>query len=1034
MRLEGQLQRLIGEGAAALFRDGRRLAEDGLGLEARATLVWHCAREIESAIRDALELVAPTGEIAEGASQHAAEIASIIKELDLPESDAAIAWWKTRPLAGLAHRANLGAPRPFAPADWQTFLKVLDLILRAFEERYARMIATLDGLLAMTSVKAGKKTKQLLCHVPPTGQTNALRHFFERADVTWLRVLPNCIFDDPPGREFAIDQPGYFQWPTWPASRYLATVARQEPDRVYVKVMQVLAKPPENPRIHMDFIAASAHFSPDKMAAWAMEEASWLRTQTQLFWSVAPEFANSTALLASMGLTDEAFALGEAVLALGSTPTQRGREPYLRGDDDEYGEALEVIAPALTVADARRASAFLVALVNQADEQAHPETRDRWSTLWRSSIADDGTNDSNDALDKLADALRDALESATTDESAVVVLHESLWAHAAGSSLFRRFAIHVATVGREFAPDLARATALDPATYTTDTRVEAHRLIEAIGAGLDADSTDLALAAIRSSTLAEPRQDELVGVLEGLRAGNVPEPIAGQPMFRTYPWVPPPSPVSAERMAHWSVPRTVRVLTKWQSDPVQHRDGDMLEAAFSEAVKANPSLWSGAGVKVLGLPPNFLLRYLWALRESTNDGATLKGNALVRLFVAGLITDRSWLGDEYRDVRHAAASILRYALGGERLSLSSSAARKTLWTVIGALQAEPSPATTHSSGGDVDELASAAIDDTSSIATTVVVAYALWLGRNRPGPRRLPEEGRRLLEGRLVASETSTVVRFAIGEQLVALRWLDPDWTDEVLPRIFPADEADALMRDAAWRGYLWRNNVPLDLFRALLPEYRQALAALDPAGEATNTHERLAEHVLLLARIGTIGPESDDGLLPLLLSRASSDLSRKASHNLGWGLYDARDRTDDKEEVARLRVLWDWLSAEVEGERADPASLQAFGWWFASAKFDEDWSLTELERLANGDVEIDTLHVVFVRLRILVTTSPARIGEVTQAIVGHEVRPNELRGDDLGAIVRVLIDDASGPDANAAGRAIIGMMVSRGYATFPGA
>ena len=58
----------------------------------------------------------------------------------------------------------------------------------------------------------------------------------------------------------------------------------------------------------------------------------------------------------------------------------------------------------------------------------------------------------------------------------------------------------------------------------------------------------------------------------------------------------------------------------------------------------------------------------------------------------------------------------------------------------------------------------------------------------------------------------------------------------------------------------------------------------------------------------------------------------------------------------------------------------------------------------------------------------------MTQAIVGHEVRPNELRGDDLAAIVRVLVDDASGPDANAAGRAIIGMMVSRGYATFPGA
>jgi hypothetical protein len=129
MRIEGQLQRLIGEGASALFRDACRLADDGLGLEAQGTLVWHCAREIESAIRDALQLVAPTAAVAEGASQHAAEIASIIEELDLPESDSAIAWWQKRLLHGLAHRANLGPPRPFTPADWQTFLTVLDLIL-----------------------------------------------------------------------------------------------------------------------------------------------------------------------------------------------------------------------------------------------------------------------------------------------------------------------------------------------------------------------------------------------------------------------------------------------------------------------------------------------------------------------------------------------------------------------------------------------------------------------------------------------------------------------------------------------------------------------------------------------------------------------------------------------------------------------------------------------------------------------------------------------------------------------------------------
>ncbi len=485
-------------------------------------------------------------------------------------------------------------------------------------------------------------------------------------------------------------------------------------------------------------------------------------------------------------------------------------------------------------------------------------------------------------------------------------------------------------------------------------------------------------------------------------------------------------------MARWSVPKTVRYLGEWRSDPAQHRDGDTLEFAFLEMVKANARRWSSAGERALGLPSTFLSRYLWALREAARDGTTLNGNALVRLFETGLVTGRSWLHDEQRDVRQAVVWLLRDCLDGDRLAMSSRASRLALWSVISVLLTDPSPPTT-TSGGDVDELASAALNHTRSIATTVVISYSLWLNRQPPESRHLPSEARDLIDGRLDPSETSPVVRFAVGEQLDVLRWLDAAWVDTAMPRIFPAGDGDVLLRDAAWRGYLWRGRVPLDLFLVLLPEYRNALEAIDPTGEMTKAHERLAEHILLLARIGTIGPESDDGLLPLLFGRASADLAREAVHGLGWWLYDTREHATDPEEVARLRLLWEWLSAEVAAGRADPASLEPFGWWFASGKFDRAWSLDELERLASGDLEIDFLHIVFERLNALVAGDPARVGKVTEVIVLHEVRTDDLRGDGLPAIVRVLMQDASGPDANASGRAIIGMMVSRGFADFPG-
>lgn len=1033
MRIEGQLQRLVGEAAAVFFRDAGRLVDGDFGLEAQGNLVWHCAREIESAIRDALGTVAPTVPVPKGESQHAAEIATIIKELDLRETDAAIAWWKTRPLAGLAHRSNLGPQRPFAPADWQTFLVVLELVLGAFEVRYSRMITALDGLLATTPSRAGARTRALLCNVPPTGQANALRHFFERADATWLGALPRCIFRDPPGREFDINQPGYFRWPQWHASRYLAKVAEAKPDLVHTKVMKVLAAGAENPWVHADFASAARHFPKPKMASWARAEATWLRAQPDLYPPVSRDFARATDMLVTAGLADEAFAVGEATLALREEPSTRHGQPNPRAHDYEYGKALESIAASLTKSDALRASAFLVALVDQAEEQSYPDTRDRWSTLWRSSIADDGSNDSKDTLDKMADALRKTLDGATTDQESVEAVHDLLSGRATGSSFMHRCAIYVVTVGREFAPALALRTVSDPGTYETDTWVEAQRLIAAVGAGLDPDKVNDAVAAIRASTLDESRQDELVEMLAGLQVGAEPEPIVGQPMFRAYPWVPPPSPVSAEQMARWSVPRTIRYLTQWQSNPTQHRDGDMLEFAFVEAVKANPSKWSGAGVKVLGLPDNFLERYLWGMREAAKDGAILNGNALVRLLEAGLVTGHSWLDGDHRQIRQSVAWLLRDCLDGDRLSISSRAGRDAMWLVIGVLMADPATATTTMSGGDVDELASAALNHTSSIATTAAIAYALWLKRRRPNSRHLPAEAKALIDARLDPTQTSAVVRFAIGELLVLLRWLDASWTDEAVPRIFPVAEDEAPLRDAAWRGYLRRGRVPLDQFLVLLPEYRHALEGLDPTEDTTRAHVSLAEHVLLLARLGTIGPESDDGLLPLLFSRASADLAREATHDLGWSLYNARDQENDQEEVARLRLFWEWLSAEVAAGRANPAGLEPFGWWFASGKFGNDWSLGELERLARADVEIDFMHIVFERLLALVSADPARVGQVTQAIVKHEVRTDDLHGDELPAIVRVLIDGASGPEANAFGRAIVGMMVSRGFAPFPG-
>lgn len=1033
--IEDRLQRLIGEGPVALFRDARRLAkDDGFGLETRAALVWHNAREIESAIHKALRPVAPFDGAANKAEIRAAQVEAIIKELELPDGDPAIVWWKEARLYGLSHRPNLGPPRPFTPADWDSFVAALELILGAFEARYHRMIDHLDALLTKRPADVGPEIKAILCVAPPTGEATLLQHFFERADYRWLAVLPGCILDYPPGRLYVIDPPGAYRFPVWHASRYLAKIAPDRPRPVYERVMAILAMAPENPWIHIDVCHAAAHFDAVMMATWAQVETTWLNAQTRFDWNVARDFAMAVSRLGAVGLPEAAFDMAQAVLALRDEPSSQRGEPSLRTSDHEYEQALDAIVPALTSIDAKRTATFLADLLDLANKQARPESG-RWSMMWRSSIADDGTNDSRHTIDKLTDALRDVLGSAATDPEALADLRALLAGRAPLASLFARLDLYLVTIGMSVNSSQAKAAAMDPATYVTDSWIEAHRLVEAVGPILDADEIDATIAVVRSSSLDESQKDELADVLEAVRAGEAPTPIVGTPWFKAYPYVPPPSPVSAEQIGKWSLARTVRYLKEWKLDTAKHRDGDMLEFAFQEAVKANPTRWSGAGAKVVGLPPEFLLRYIMGLRETAKDGAILNANALVALCEAGLVIDRAWLNEEYADVRKSVAWLFRDALNVDQVRLSSGAPRTALWVVIEALLADDSPPTVHSTRGGEDDLPMESLNHTQSIATSLVIVYSLWLKRLRPRTKRLPLEARLLLEARLDPAETSRTVRFTIGEQLTVLWWLDPAWMEAgALAKILSMDPAQAPLREAAWRGYLWHGRVPLDMFQTLVPVYHQAASGLDPSADATDSTERLAAHILLLARIGTIGPETDDGLLTLFFQRASAALARKAIHELGWGLYNAREQTADPDEIARLRLVWEWLSAEVTADRVNPAALGPFDWWFASGRFDLDWSLDQVEHLANTHIEFDFLHVMFERLSAVVTTDPARIGRVTEAVVSHERREIELRADDLRPLVRALLAEPAGSDANKSGGAIVSIMLSRGITNFPGA
>jgi hypothetical protein len=1028
-RLIDKLQRLIGEGAAALFRDGSRLADDAGELETQASLVWHCAREIESAIFQALNPVAPFDEAANSKRKRAAQCEAIIAALELDTSDAAVGWWRKTSLHSFAHRANLGPPREFTPADWELFQDALSVILDRFEARYDRMLRQLDGLLAWSPAQAGKETSRLLCSVPPTGRATALRYFFERADETWLNALPNCILDNPPDPETVADQPGYVRFPTWHAATYLAKVAESRPEAVHRRVMRILALEPTNPRIHIDLIQAARHFPPRLMGEWADAEARWLRKQPFVTLTMPHHIAEAVDLLADAGCVDEAFALAEALLAVAPLSEHRPREPGIRMRPYDYQRACRRIGGRLSDLDARRTTEMLASLLQTAVLQVHPGTAGEFSRIWLRTLTEppDGRRTT---LGQLTAALADAVDVSVQDADG---LASSLdWLRSIKStSLFQRLAIDLLRKKRHLSRAAAERDLADPATYSRETLRETLELLLEEAPQFDDELVAKVRDALARSSLEGETAEAVAGSLETMRSGTVPPEIDDflGPQVRWSRVEPERSPLTSDQMRRWSLRRLVTSFGK--GDHSEDAEGEALLRTFYEVVRAEPRRFASAGRRLARLNFAFASAYLRALREAAADGTELDWNALLALIDASLIVNHTWAGPDAMETRKAAAWLLLSGLESDHLQLSGRAQAR-MRRVLAVLLADPSPTQDDERRlrDEPDALSSLRLNSIRPIAVYVAAGYLAWLKQQPEAPTNLSRHAEALL-GPVLRDDRSPAVFSALGQRVALLYWIDRNWLIATIPYIFPRDGARTELRDAAWSGYLDFRNVYLDLFEHLRPEYERALDALDRSDdeEPTQDQMRLAEHLFLLARGGTIGPESIDGLLRRFFELAPPRLVAGAIHQFGWQLWVSRDQELDADETQRIRVVWGSVRSWAEDGLFQPDALDDFGWLFASGHLDDEWSLDELDTLVAADVAIRELHVVFERLLGMLDSHPFRVARTTEALVAHELNDDELHGDDLRLIALSALES---PDARPSGEALVNRMRTRGFTRFP--
>jgi len=301
--------RLIGDGPSANFIDACIImaSDEGVRLQSATHIVGHLLREIESAVRDVLLAFARHGDLKEtqvstgdpsgaatntvnGVENHKQEILMILRHYQIEEMSGVGQLWLAlagaakrtpsyvRPLHAFAHRNALARPRPLDGEFrlfWDDVLGLLQTLLVLFESYYVTAIDIVDDLL--THEQPTRDDAKRLREAVPNSRV-VLGYFFDHCqNPLWIGMLAaKDFFAHPPGVELDDETGAVLGYPVWPASRYLARMARHP--KAHAEVARVVRKlmNADNPRVREDIVEILTHLPVERIADLTVEIATWI--------------------------------------------------------------------------------------------------------------------------------------------------------------------------------------------------------------------------------------------------------------------------------------------------------------------------------------------------------------------------------------------------------------------------------------------------------------------------------------------------------------------------------------------------------------------------------------------------------------------------------------------------------------------------------------------------------------------------------------------------------------------------------------
>ena len=691
---------------------------------------------------------------------------------------------------------------------------------------------------------------------------------------------------------------------------------------------------------------------------------------------------------------------------------RRTPRPVTRVEKYSYDEILAKAMPFLLCGAARAIfdllSRLVEDLIRYSLEDPEKEKPNDLSGISRPAIEDHEQNHDVEFDYRLISAWRDAAECIAT-QGPEAFRNLTVELEARGWNLFRRLAVHLIRVSPVVPDELATEwIASKGLLFDSGVQHEFFHLLRARFGQLPAAARNRVLAAIEGGEDLDGRDDldaarrerrrrygqyrvllaidkELDGVwqdrLKELR-GEFGEPHM-PPDFLSWvgpmKWSEPRSPIVEDEIASMPTDELVRRLREWQPSGDQEvATPDGLGSSISGVIASAPKRWA-AGLKHFedeALDPTYHRHIVSAFCRLAQEGKSFPYAEVfafcrwvVRLprEIPGRVVEdgrrRLFVRDENRrPVRLEVARLVDRTL--ERTKKLDPALSSVIWEIIEPLTRDPDPTLereretlSNRSWGALTE----SLNTVRGVALHCTMRFLWWCRTGEPegrkeGLSRYPAV-RAVLEEHLVGSgkaESQTDLA-VLGQWLPYVISVDRDWVVANLRRVFPDEPERRSLCEAAWDSFVcYGKLIPsdYDVLKDVYLARARELRGVEFSPETPRGREvRFAEHMVWLYAWEKVTLERGD-LVAVFFKNAPAELAGKAMA-MAHHVFDPQSGTPDPV-IERFRALWEWRMTQYGSLAEMPKpELAAFGWWFASGRFNAAWSfpiLQEAIRLTNLD------------------------------------------------------------------------------------